>query len=75
METNAHHAIRQRAPRGSADGRQQQDFAERLPYQPPARRTQSEADRDIALAHDGARQHQVGHVGAGDQKHRQHRAK
>ena len=61
------HAAHQQ-PDGAAGHREQHAFDDQLPDQTDALRAHREADRDLLLAPDGARQQQVRDVGAGDQQ-------
>ena len=68
------HSERDRNPGDAAEHRQQHAFREQLPNEPPPARAQRHAHRDLALAHGGAREQQVGDVRARDEEHRGHGA-
>ena len=52
-----------------ARGREQQDLDEQLAREAPARRAQRQAHAELVASRGGARQEQIGDVGAGDQQH------
>ena len=59
---------------GRAEERQHHAFGEQLPRDPPRRRADGRANRDLPFPGDRARQTEIGDVGAGDHQHRDHRA-
>ncbi len=61
-------------PDRRGDQPDQHRFGQQLADDAPARRAERRADRDFAVAHRGARQQQVGDVGARDQQHQRHGA-
>ena len=58
----------QQAPKPTAGERQDQGLGEKLANQPASARTQGRADGQLALAGRRARKHEIGHIGASNQK-------
>ena len=61
-------------PQRAAGEREHHALGEQLADQPPPRGAERRADRHLALPRGDPREHQVGHVGAGDQQHQPDRA-
>src|SRR6185295_5204000 len=59
----------------AADHAQQNAFGEQLPNDPPAPRSEGQANRDFFFTHRGAREQQISDVRACDQQHKTDRAK
>jgi hypothetical protein len=61
--------LRQQSAGAAAERRQHQVLREQLAHEPRAAGADGGADGDLARAGARARQHQAGHVGAGDDQH------
>jgi hypothetical protein len=70
VETPARH----QQAEGCAEQAQQNAFREELRHQPSAAGSQRGAQGHFARPAGGAREFEVGHVGAGDEQHEEHRA-
>ena len=64
----------ERGAERAAGERQHDPFGQELPQQPPASGAERRADRELPLPRLGARQQQVGEIGAGDEQHEPDRA-
>ena len=65
---------RRAEPGGAAERGQDHTLDDQLPRDPPAACAERDANGDLLLPADGARQQQVGDIGAGDQEHEEHGA-
>jgi hypothetical protein len=63
---------RQEEAERAAGERQHDALGEHLPHDAPARRAERRADGELPLAGGRSREHQVGHVGAGDEQDERH---
>ncbi len=66
---------REQQPRRATRKPKHDALDQHLPDQPPSAGAKGSADRDFTLTRRRSRQHQVGHVGAGDQKYESNGAK